>query len=43
MSDAQVIGAGEEVPAEFLGNKYAVFPWIGCDLPGCLYCSDGLV
>jgi hypothetical protein len=32
---------GSDVPAGFLGNNYAVFPWIGCDKAECSYCGEG--
>ena len=31
----------DAVPEGFLGNNYAVFPWIGCDKPDCTYCGEG--
>eukprot|EP00928_Gymnodinium_smaydae_P054012 TRINITY_DN37864_c0_g1_i1.p1 TRINITY_DN37864_c0_g1~~TRINITY_DN37864_c0_g1_i1.p1 ORF type:complete len:395 (-),score=26.51 TRINITY_DN37864_c0_g1_i1:93-1277(-) len=39
-----IVGAGEKVPMDSfdLGKSYAVFPWIGCDLPEeCVHCRAG--
>ena len=39
--EGEVLAAGDAVPEGFLGNNYAVFPWIGCDKPDCTYCGEG--
>jgi D-arabinose 1-dehydrogenase-like Zn-dependent alcohol dehydrogenase len=39
--EGEVLAAGAGVPEGFLGKNFAVFPWLGCDKPDCVYCSDG--
>ena len=34
--EGEVLAGGADVPEGFLGNNYAVFPWIGCDKDDCI-------
>jgi D-arabinose 1-dehydrogenase-like Zn-dependent alcohol dehydrogenase len=37
----QVLTVGDEVPDGLIGKNFAVFPWLGCDKPSCVYCGEG--